>query len=281
MDTINVLLVHPDLVRRLELVAFLSAESDLQVIGGGETLVDACRANSEAREVHVLVIKIIGDEAGSTGDCLLFHALLPGVPLVAIAEQTDTRAIKTAIGAGAVALQPEDIRASVLCNAVRQGAQWNPCYDETLARRLRVALSGIEEEAGRPGAPVQSIDVRGKLQRGKGVCRLSSREEEMLYLIARGLRNKEIAARLYVSEKTVRNTVTSILAKLGLRSRTEAALWAVAAWVAPSLESSAAASHTHVKTGPGTFVPCFVSPGVNTSYWRQDRSLSNPPNSSR
>lgn len=59
------------------------------------------------------------------------------------------------------------------------------------------------------------------------LCELTPRETEVLRLLAEGMRNREIATRLYVSEKTVRNYISSILFKLQVNSRTEAALLAV------------------------------------------------------
>jgi len=224
-EPVHVLIVEPNPERRRELVSSMRGTADLRVIGEGSHLVEACRRNSNALEAHVLVVEIAGPETTSIEWWALIHALLPGVAVVALARDLDPYALVAALGAGVTGLQPFNTRPSILCDAVRRAAQGVTDYDQHLAEQLRRSLLTIGTQGlrlGTVGFPSNSWVVSP----GYGVAgRLTFREREVLGLLGQGLRNRDIGTRLHLSERTVRNCVSGILAKLELRSRTEAALW--------------------------------------------------------
>ncbi|HWQ24214.1 MAG TPA: response regulator transcription factor, partial [Gaiellaceae bacterium] len=96
------------------------------------------------------------------------------------------------------------------------------------ARRARTELEalGATREADLAAALLRSLGAKGRAG-PKGAGLLSRRETEVLRLLAEGLSNRELAGRLFISPKTAEHHVSRILGKLGLRTRAEAAAWAV------------------------------------------------------
>jgi NarL family two-component system response regulator LiaR len=123
-----------------------------------------------------------------------------------------------AIKAGAVGYLLKDATPEELVQAIRQTARGESALHPTIARK-------VLDEISRPARKAQPVDP------------LTERELEVLRLVARGMSNQEIATSLVVSEATVRTHVSSILSKLHLASRTQAALYAVQEGIAPFPES--------------------------------------------
>ncbi|MFE0173111.1 response regulator [Streptomyces sp. NPDC059002] len=113
-----------------------------------------------------------------------------------------------ALGAGAAGFLLKDVTAEHLFDAVRVVAAGEGLLAPTVTRRLIAEFARIRP--GRTAAPAPRVDA------------LTPRETEVLRLIAEGLSNPEIAARLHVGEETVKTHVSRVLAKLGLRDRTQA-----------------------------------------------------------
>jgi NarL family two-component system response regulator LiaR len=132
------------------------------------------------------------------------RAELPEVEVVALTSVLEDTSVSGAIRAGAIGYLLKDTKAEALCRAIKGAAagqvQLAPEAAARLMREVRV-----------PAGPQE----------------LTERETEILKRVARGQANKEIAGALFVEERTVKSHVTSILKKLGVRSRTQAALHAV------------------------------------------------------
>jgi DNA-binding NarL/FixJ family response regulator len=136
------------------------------------------------------------------------RATLPEVEVVAITSLVDQSRVQAALEAGASGYLVKDAAPEELAVAIRAARRGEIHIDAGLARRLMDSLSP------RKTAPDPFSE-------------LSEREVEILRLIAEGHANKEIARRLVISERTARTHVSNILRKLGLSSRTQAALFAV------------------------------------------------------
>lgn len=143
----------------------------------------------------------------------LIHRSLPGVPVVMLTMHADSDVMSQAIQAGAVGYLVKD------------------CSTEEVAAAVRTASRG--ESALSPGLASSMLD---QVHRGRadgdggadgGAHVISAREEEVLQLVADGLSLPEVAARLYISVKTVKNHLASIYSKLEARDRTQAVLRAV------------------------------------------------------
>src|SRR6201990_1425260 len=132
--------------------------------------------------------------------------LYPEVKVVAVTSFLDEDKVHAALEAGAAGYLLKDAEADEVAAAVRAAQRGEVHLDPAVARQLTASL-----RRGPSADPVA----------------LTAREREILVLVAQGKANKDIAGELVISERTARTHVSNILAKLGLSSRTQAALWAV------------------------------------------------------
>jgi two-component system response regulator DevR len=130
----------------------------------------------------------------------------PGVRCLILTSYDDDEAIFAAVLAGAAGYVLKQIRGSNLIDAVRQVAAGQSLLDPTVTDRvLRRIREGKQEDAR-----LASLNVQ---------------ERKILVLIAEGMTNRQIGERLFLAEKTVKNNVSSLLAKLGMQRRTQAAVF--------------------------------------------------------
>ena len=132
------------------------------------------------------------------------RAELPEVEVVALTSVLEDASVSGAIRAGAIGYLLKDTKAEALCQAIKGAA----------AGQVQLA-------------PEAAARLMREVRVPEGPQELTERETEILKRVARGQANKEIARTLFVEERTVKSHVTSILKKLGVRSRTQAALHAV------------------------------------------------------
>jgi DNA-binding NarL/FixJ family response regulator len=128
----------------------------------------------------------------------------PTACVLVLTANADRKQTVQAIAAGAIGYVLKDIDPPILLDALRSAVRGESPLDPRAARALVGAISRPEREPA-----------------------LSSRETEVLMLVATGLANKQIARRLSISEKTVKNHLTKVFDALGVSGRTEAAMWAV------------------------------------------------------
>lgn len=201
---ITVLLVDDHEVVRRGLRDLLDDVSDIEVVaeagGVGEALVVAAHTKPDVAVVDVR----LGDGDGVALCRELRSSPQPPACLVLTAFD-DEEALIGAIMAGAAGYLLKQVRGQDVVTAVREVAAGRSLLDPTTTAR-------VLERMRKPGEP----DPRAGL---------SEREREVLGLIGDGLSNREIAQRLFLAEKTVKNHVTSLLAKLGMQRRTQAAAW--------------------------------------------------------
>jgi len=212
-DTINVLVIEPDPERRERLVACLSSKMGFKVLGAGDDVLDVCQAPIlQRRPVDVYLVDIDRPEMAETDTWAAIHLLLPGTRIAALTEGTNVPVLRAALSAGVRVIHRLDAEPDVLRRAVRNAAQRVVDYDPQLIEQAKSALFRPLEE---PQTHLEDKSIH-----------LTQREREVLVLLGHGLSNREIAARLHLCEKTVRNCMSQILSKLGLDNRTQAALWA-------------------------------------------------------
>jgi DNA-binding NarL/FixJ family response regulator len=135
----------------------------------------------------------------------------PGVEVVAVTSFLEESKVRAALEAGAAGYLLKDAEAEEVAAAVRAAVRGEVHLDPAVAKQLTASLRAPQV----------------------GAVTLTPREREVLTLIAEGRSNREIAKALVVTERTARTHVSNILAKLGLASRTQAALWAVREGIAP------------------------------------------------
>jgi NarL family two-component system response regulator LiaR len=204
-ETIGVLLVDDHAVVREGLRTFLELQDGIEVVGeaadGEEGVREAERLRPDVILMDLVMPKLDGVEAMRE-----LRRELPETRVIVLTSFAEDDRLLPAIQAGAAGYLLKDVRPAELARAVRAAHAGEALLDPAVAARL------VEAIAQAPGEePVE---------------RLTPREREVLEMIGRGLPNKLIARRLEVSEKTVKNHVTHLLAKLGVSDRTQAALYA-------------------------------------------------------
>ena len=201
--TIRILIADDHAVVRQGLRMFLGLDAELEVVGeaadGAETINQAKALNPD---VVLMDLKMPGiDGITATRE---IRRQLPDVEVIALTSVLEDNAVIEAVRAGAIGYLLKDTQADDLCKAIKAAnagqVQLSPMAAERLMREVRA-----------PENPEK----------------LTERETDVLRLLAKGKANKEIARELTISETTVKTHVSNILMKLGVPSRTQAALYAV------------------------------------------------------
>jgi DNA-binding NarL/FixJ family response regulator len=206
---IRVVVVDDHSVVRQGLFAFLNAESDLEVVGdagGGEEALELLeRLDSEGLLPRVVLMDLQMEPMDGIELMRRIRARYDEVAVVALTSFGEETRVRAALEAGASGYLLKDADADEVAVAVRVADRGELQLDPLLARAL---LESPRAAAGDLGDE------------------LTPRELDVLRLLGAGETNKAIAAALGITERTARSHVSSILSKLSLRSRTQAALWA-------------------------------------------------------
>jgi DNA-binding NarL/FixJ family response regulator len=208
---IRVLLVDDHAMVRRGMRDFLSLHDDIEVVGeaadGAAGVEQAKVLRPDIVVMDLMMPNLDGIEA--TGR---IKAALPDVEVIALTSFIEESRVVAAIEAGASGFLLKDAEADELAAAIRSAAagevHLDPAVASIVARRMR--------DGGR-GSAVDQAD---------GIGTLTARERDVLARVARGYPNRQIASDLGITERTARTHVSNILAKLGLTSRTQAALLA-------------------------------------------------------
>jgi DNA-binding NarL/FixJ family response regulator len=182
-------------------------EQLLQAEGPEEALELLARLDSDGQLPDVVVMDLQMTPLDGIESTRRIRARYDDVEVVALTSFGEEERVHAALEAGASGYLLKDSDADEVSAAVRAARRGEVQLDPAVARRLTLSL-----RTGR---------------RGAAAGELTAREREILRLLGSGKANKEIAAELSISERTARTHVSNILGKLGLSSRTQAALWAV------------------------------------------------------
>lgn len=206
---LGVFLVDDHLIVRAGIRACLELTEDIAVIGeaaNGQQALDQIAVLEPAGTLpHVVLMDLVMPGIDGIEATRQIKARWPDIEVVAVTSFIDTLKVRSALEAGAAGYLLKDADADEIANAIREAAQGQCHLDPTAGKVLAAALR----------APRDSADD------------LTVREREVLAHLAAGATNAEIARKLGIAERTARTHVSSILAKLALSSRTQAALWAV------------------------------------------------------
>ena len=200
---IRILIADDHSVVRQGLRMFLSLDPELEVIGEAR---DGAEALQRAHELHpdVVLIDLLMPVMDGIAAIGAIRRELPDIEVIALTSVLDDSSVIGAVRAGAIGYLLKDTEADDLRRAIKAAAagqvQLSPKAAARLMREVRV-----------PDSPEA----------------LTEREVDVLRLLAQGQANKQIARNLQIGEKTVKTHVSNILAKLGVPSRTQAALYAV------------------------------------------------------
>jgi len=203
---IKVFLLDDHEIVRRGLRDLLEAEDDLVVIGESGSAREAERIIPALRPQVAVLDARLPDGSG-IDVCRTIRSRDPSIHALILTSYDDDQALFAAIMAGAAGYVLKQVRSNELVQAIRTVARGqsllDPAVTAKVLQRLRSGTAEPEEFAN-----------------------LTEREKEILQLIAEGLTNRQIGQRLFIAEKTVKNYVSSLLAKLGLERRTQAAVLA-------------------------------------------------------
>jgi len=206
--TISVFLLDDHEIVRRGIAQLLTAEDDIEVVGEAGTAAQALARMPALRpDVAILDVRL-PDGDGVTVCRDVRSAITPPPACLMLTSYSDDEALFGAIMAGASGYLLKQVTGTDLVGAVRAlaagGSLLDPRATQLVLERLR---KGAEPEDPR-------------------FASLSPQEKRILELIADGLTNRQIGAEMYLAEKTVKNYVSSLLHKLGMSRRTEAAVYA-------------------------------------------------------
>ncbi|MDX2296412.1 MULTISPECIES: response regulator transcription factor [Streptomyces] len=207
-ESVRVFLVDDHEVVRRGLRDLIDDEPDMRVVGEASTSGQAL-ARGPALRPDVAVLDVRLPDGDGIAVCRELRSRMPELACLMLTSFDDEDALLDAIMAGAAGYVLKQIKGSDLVSAVRTVATGQSMLDPATTARLMRSLRA--PETARPPE-----DER--------IAALSERERSVLELIGEGLTNRQIAKRLYLSEKTVKNHISRLLGKLGVERRVQAAV---------------------------------------------------------
>jgi two-component system response regulator DevR len=203
---VTVFLVDDHEVVRRGLIDLLSADPELDVIGEAGSVAQAM-AQIPALRPDVAVLDVRLPDGNGIELCRDLLSRLPDLRCLMLTSFTSDEAMLDAILAGASGYVIKDIKGMELAKAIKDVGAGRSLLDNRAAAALMAKL-------------------RGAAERSDPLSGLTDQERVLLDLLGEGLTNKQIADRMFLAEKTVKNYVSRLLAKLGMQRRTQAAVFA-------------------------------------------------------
>jgi two-component system response regulator DevR len=202
---IRVFLLDDHEIVRRGIANLLTSEPDIEIVGEAGTAAEALARIPAARPDIAVLDARLPDGSG-IDVCRDIRSGHPQIRCLILTSYDDNDAVFAAVMAGASGYLLKEVRGASLVDAIRQVAAGRSLLDPSVTERL---LDKLRQPA--------EVDQR--------LAALTEREREILDLIADGLTNRQIGERLFLAEKTVKNYVSGLLAKLGMQRRTQAAVY--------------------------------------------------------
>jgi DNA-binding NarL/FixJ family response regulator len=203
-EQIRVLIVDDHEVVREGLRALLRRRPELAVVGEADSVASAI-AEAERTQPDVVIMDVRLPDGSGVEACREIRSRQPGIKVIMLTSYADDEAVFASIMAGATGYLLKQTRSKALTDAIEQVMRGESLLDPAVTQRV------LER--------VRSADTT----KDDELSLLSEQERRILELIAEGKTNKEIAQEVFLSDKTVKNYVSSILSKLNLHRRSEAA----------------------------------------------------------
>ena len=203
---IRVFLLDDHEIVRRGLRELLEAEDDIEEVGEATTAAEALtRVPAVRPDVAVLDVRL--PDGNGVEVCRDIRAMHPEIQCLMLTSYADDEALFDSIMAGAAGYVLKQVRGVELVDGIRRVASGQSLLDPTVTARVLERLRAAPEEDER-------------------FASLTEQERKILMLLADGLTNRQIAEQMYLAEKTVKNYVSNLLAKMGMNRRTEAAVYA-------------------------------------------------------
>lgn len=200
----------------------IELEADLEVVGmagdGKEALATVERLQAEQMLPDVVLMDVRMPRLDGIAATRVLKERWPTIRVIILTTFDDRELIQAGLQAGALGYLLKDITAEQLATAIRVVAQGQVLLHADVAHKVLASLSSAQSlpTVTAPASP--TFDGVGNVEQ------LTEREREILTLLARGASNREISETLYIASGTVKNHLSNILGKLGVRDRTQAAL---------------------------------------------------------
>lgn len=205
MGIIRVFLLDDHEIVRRGIAELIGLQSDLEVVGEAGTAADAIvRITASQPDVAVLDVRL--PDGNGVEVCREVRSLFPNIHVLMLTSYSDDEALFNAIMAGASGYVLKEIRGTDLITAIRQVAAGNSLLDPSVTERVLERLRNGNKE---------NDELSG----------LTEQEKTILNLIGKGMTNRQIGEQMHLAEKTIKNYVSVLLAKLGMERRTQAAAY--------------------------------------------------------
>ena len=208
MPSIRVMIVDDHEVVRTGLTSILGAEPGLEVVGQAASADEALRQMRSLRP-DIILMDVRMEGLSGIEACRLIRSTYDETKVLMLTSYGEEEAVLASIMAGASGYLLKNVRRSALIDGIRAVADGKNLLDPAVT-----------------GDVLERLAALASAEQDRAVAALSEREREVLVLIGEGCTNREIGERLYISENTVRNHVSNVMAKLGAARRTEAAVFA-------------------------------------------------------
>ena len=205
MEAIRVFLLDDHEIVRRGLAELINLQNDMEVVGEAGTADEALR-RIPAAQPNVAVLDVRLPDGSGVEVCREVRSEMPSVNCLMLTSYSDDEALFNAIMAGASGYVLKEIRGNDLIEAIRQVAAGNSLLDPSVTQKVLERL--------RNGKKVDS-ELAG----------LTDQERQILTLIGQGMTNRQIGDHMHLAEKTIKNYVSGLLAKLGMERRTQAAAY--------------------------------------------------------
>jgi DNA-binding NarL/FixJ family response regulator len=207
---IRILLVDDQALIRRGLRALLEIESDLEIVGEAENG-QAALAEAQSLQPNVVLMDVRMPIMDGVTATPLICAAAPSSKVLVLTTFDEDEYVTQALRQGAAGYLLKDTPSEELAQAIRSVHRGYNQFGPGILQKVLARVGPVE-----PAQPILP----------PGFADLTPREKEVLYWIAQGASNREIARQLYISEGTVKNHVTNLLGRLDLRDRTQAAIFA-------------------------------------------------------
>jgi DNA-binding NarL/FixJ family response regulator len=213
---IKVFIFSEQPIFRQGIINALADNEDIQIIGQAGVS-DKVLLTIEVLPPEVAIVDIDAPEASGLGLATRLKQLIPSVRVITLTSNASDEQLFQSLSHQAAAHLSKEVTGDTLANVVRRVASGDYPINEAVSRRPDVAGKILKQFQG----------ISGKKEAETLVAPLTNREVEILNYVAQGYANKQIAAEISISEQTIKNHITSIMAKLNANARTQAVVIAV------------------------------------------------------